>query len=250
MPRPRRRPVALLALAATALTASAAALPALAAGRPTPLPHVRATSPTGRYAEGASLVSGRLVSPAGTRTVLGNYPVGVVASPDGRTAVVADSGQGEGSPQQGDEALQVVDLRSGRVVQTVRDRIGTAPTFYNAGLAFSPDGRHLYATGGGNDTVYDYAVAGQRLRLLARWKSSAKAGAPTVAGGLAGGGVPSSAPEVGDVGAFSRGLALGPGGRSVLVTNEQGSTVAALSTTDGHLLWETPLGGAALAAGA
>jgi DNA-binding beta-propeller fold protein YncE len=184
------------------------------------------------------------------RTTVANYPVALVVSPDGRTGVIANSGQGQGGAEQGDESLQVVDLRSGKLVQTVRDRQGTAPTFYNAGLAFSRNGKHLYATGGGNDTVYDYAVTGQKLAFKSRWKSSAKAGAPTVAGGLAGGGIPNSAPEVGDVGAFSRGLALGPDGSSVLVTNEQGSTVAALSTTDGHLLWETPLGGPGQVGGA
>ena len=245
----RSRNAALLSVCGGTL-AALVAVPALAGSRPAPLRHVTAVSPTGRYAEGSSLVSGRLVNPAGSRTVTANYPVAVVVSPDGRTGVVANSGQGQGGPEQGDESLQVVDLGSGKVVQTVRDRVGKAPTFYNAGLVFSKDGRHLYATGGGNDTVYDYAVAGQKLSLTSRWKSSAKAGAPTVAGGLAGGGVPNSAPEVGDVGAFSRGLALGPDGTSVLVTNEQGSTVAALSTTDGHLLWETTIGGPGQVGGA
>ncbi|MGB8651964.1 MAG: bifunctional YncE family protein/alkaline phosphatase family protein [Mycobacteriales bacterium] len=237
---------------AVALGAGAAllAVPALAGSRPAPLPHVTPTSPTGRYAEGTSLVSGRLVDPVGMRTPLGNYPVNLAISPDGRTGVVAESGQGEGGQEQGDQALRVVDLASGRVVQTVRDHLPGQPTFYNAGLAFSRDGRHLYATGGGNDTVYDYAVTGRRLALAHRWKSSGKAGAPTVAGGVAGGGIPGSAPLAGDLGAFSRDVAVTTDGAAVVVTNEQGSTVAGLSTADGHLLWETTLGGAGQAGGA
>ena len=233
-----RRP-ALVVLAGLG-TASLFVAPALASRSPQGLPHVTVTSPTGRYAEGASLVNGRLVNPAGRLTSLGDFPVGLVISPDSPTAVVANSGQGEGGKEQGDESLQVVDLASGRVVQEVRDHAKGAPTFYNAGLAFSPDGKHLYATGGGNDAVYDYLVRDQHLTLKATWKSSAKAGAPTVAGNPFGNGVPGTANAAGDVNGYSRGLALA--GDSVIVTNEEGSTVVALSRGDGHILWETPLG--------
>ncbi|MCW2572427.1 MAG: beta-propeller repeat protein [Frankiales bacterium] len=235
------RPWTLIPLA-LAIGVAVVSVPALAGAPAKPLSHVSVTSPTGSYAEGHSLVNGRLVNPAGTRTTLGDFPVGIVVSPDGRTGVVANSGQGQGGEQQGDESLQVIDLATARVVQTVRDHLAGTPTFYNAGLAFSRDGKHLYATGGGNDAVYDYAVKGQRLSLKSRWKSSVKAGAPTVAGNPFGNGVPGTASTVGDVGAYSRGLALGPDGTSVIVANEEGSTVAALSTTDGQLLWETPLG--------
>jgi sugar lactone lactonase YvrE len=225
----------------------AVAVPALAAG-PKKLPHVTPYSPTGQYAEGALQVNGRLVDPAGRRTLLGDFPLGLVVSPDGRTGVVANGGQGEGGPQQGDQSLQVVDLASGKVVQMVRDHLPNTPTFYSGGLAFSSDGKHLYATGGGNDTVYDYAVKGQKLSLAHRWKSSLKAGAPTVAGGLAGGGVPNSAPEVGDVGAYSRDVAFSDG--TLYVSNEQGSTVAALSASDGTVKWESTIGGAGQVGGA
>ncbi|MCW2599276.1 MAG: beta-propeller repeat protein [Frankiales bacterium] len=244
---PRTRTVLALAVC-TGLTLIA--IPALAGGPAKPLPHVSRTSPTGMYAEGASLVSGRLVNPVGTRTTLAPFPVSLVVSPDKRTGVVVNSGQGEGRAEQGDQSLQVVDLGSGKVVQTVRDHLVGQDTFYNAGLAFRADGKRLFATGGGNDTVYDYAVNGQQLTLKHRWKSSAKSGAPSIPGGQAGNGIPHSAPLAGDVAAFSRGLALVPDGSSVVVTNEQGSTVAGLSTADGHLLWETTLAGAGQAGGA
>ena len=246
MPAPSR--TRLLALAVGVSVLSVGAFTVASAETPTTLEHVSPTSPTGMYAEGASLVSGRLVNPVGSRTTLGGFPVAMAISPDGQTAVVVNSGQGSGGAMQGDESLMVVDLASNNVLQVVRDRQGTAPTFYNAGITFSPDGKHLYATGGGNDQVYDYAVAGQQLTLTSRWKSSAKAGAPTIPGS-ANGGIPGTAPLLGDVAAYPRGLAVVPDGAAVIVTNEQGSTVAALSTTDGHLVWETSLGGAAQAAG-
>ena len=228
-------------IGAVAVVVGALAVQAAAAGR-TSLPHVTPYSPTGQYAEGASLVSGRLVNPVGRRTTLGDFPVSIAVSPQGRYGVVALSGQGEGASEQSDQGLQVVDLETGTVVQLVRDHEKDLPTFYNAGLSWSRDGRHLYATGGGNDQVYDYAFNGERLALRARWKSSAKAGAPTVPGST-NGGIPASAPLVGDAAAYSRGVAAEPDGATVVVTNEQGSSVAALSTQDGSLLWETQLGG-------
>jgi DNA-binding beta-propeller fold protein YncE len=213
------------------------------------LHHVTPFSPTGTYLEGTSLVSGRLVSPVGRRTTVGDFPTAIAVAPDRRTAVVVNSGQGEGAPEQGDESLQVIDLASGDVVQTVKDHEEDEPTFYESGIAYSPDGHHLYVTGGGNDEVYDYAVRASRLTLQHRWKSSVRAGAPTVPGSQ-NGGIPGSAPVVGDAAAYSRGLDVLPDGSAVLVTNEQGSTVAALSTESGALLWETTLGGAGQPAGA
>ena len=233
------------ALSVGALCLTGLALP----GRAAPAaPHVTLTSPTGVYAEGVSLPNGRLINPVGRRTLTADFPVAIAVSPDGRTAVVANSGQGSGAAEQSDESLQVVDVASGKVVQTVRDREAGDITFYNAGLSFSRDGKHLYASGGGNDQVYDYAVTGQRLRLAQRMKSSLRAGAPIVPG-TQNGGIPASAPLVGNVAAFSRGVAALPSGSSVLVTNEQGSTVASLSTSTGGVQWETAIGGLGPAGG-
>lgn len=211
--------------------------------------HVTPYATTGHYAEGTSLVSGRLITPVGRRTETGDFPTAIAVSPDRTVAVIANSGQGEGAPAQTDEGLQVVDVDSGVVRQTVHDHEPEQPTFYESGLAWSADGKHLYATGGGNDQVYDYTWDGDSLRLAQRWKSSQRAGAPTVPGSQ-NGGIPGTAPVVGDAAAYSRGLAVLPDGSTVLVTNEQGSTVAALSTEDGSLRWETTLGGPGQPAGA
>lgn len=211
--------------------------------------HLTPYAPTGHYAEGTSLVSGRLITPVGKRTEVGDFPVALALSPDHSLVAIANSGQGEGAPGQSDESIQLVDVASGGLVQTVHDHEPEAATFYESGLAWSPDGTHLYATGGGNDQVYDYAFDGESLTLAQRWKSSVRAGAPTVDGSQ-NGGIPGSAPLVGDAAAYSRGLDVLPDGSAVLVTNEQGSTVAALSTQGGTLLWETTLGGPGQPAGA
>jgi DNA-binding beta-propeller fold protein YncE len=204
-----------------------------------PLPSANPTSPTGLYRQGALLPSGRLASPVGKLVSLGDFPVAVVVNPAGTLAVVANSGEGEGGLDQGDESLQVIALgtHGGTVVQTIEDHADGQPTFYNAGLVFSPDGTHLYATGGGNDAVYDYAVAQGRLQLAHSWLSTSlhQSSYPT---------------DVGDTVGYSRGLAITPDGSTLVVTNEQGSSVAALSTADGSITWETHLPGASQGSGA
>ena len=188
-------------------------------------------STTGLYSNGALLPNGRLVDPAGRTTPLGDFPVATALSPDGRIAVVSNAGQGEASnPLQGNQSLQVIDLSSGRVVQTLTDHAPGADSFYNEGVAFAPDGRHVYVTGGGNDAVYDYAVTGNRLQLARTWSSTRKTGVP-------------QAPELADAYGYSRNLAVTPDGSRVLVTNEQGGSVAALATGSGSIAWETQLPG-------
>ncbi|MCU1461354.1 MAG: beta-propeller repeat protein [Acidimicrobiales bacterium] len=188
-------------------------------------------SPTGLYDNGALLPNGRLVQPAGHVTPLGDFPVAVAVAPKGDIAVVANSGQGEGSnPDQGNESLQVVDLGDGDVVQTITDHETGKPTFYSSGVAFSPSGAHAYVTGGGNDALYDYAVAGGRLTLAHTWITTAKHGLP-------------QAPEAANVYGYSRGVAVSPKGDRVYVTNEQGGSVAALDAATGAPAWEAQLPG-------
>ena len=64
-----------------------------------------------------------------------------VLRPDGRHAVLLLNGWRE-------QGVQVVDRSTGRVTQTVPQ----AAAFL--GLAFSPDGRSLWVSGGNQDVVY------------------------------------------------------------------------------------------------
>ena len=192
------------------------------------------------YSNGALLPNDRLVSPAGEVTPLGDFPVAEAVSPDEHIAVVSNAGQGEGAtPQQGNQSLQVVDLTADppAVVQDIKDHAPNTDTFYNEGVTFSPDGKHVYVTGGGNDAVYDYAVTADRLRLHATWLSTRKAGIP-------------QAPEVADSYGYSRNVAVSPDGKHIYVTNEQGGSVASLDTSTGSITWETLLPGAGQAGGA
>jgi YVTN family beta-propeller protein len=93
------------------------------------------------------------VTPAGRQTKLGDLPLNAVASPDGRWLVAANAGQGT-------QSLQVVDTGGGQVVQTISY---TRPDAVFSGLAFSGDGRALYASAGGNNKIRTFAVADGRL---------------------------------------------------------------------------------------
>jgi YVTN family beta-propeller protein len=91
----------------------------------------------------AVLPTGYTVTPAGQQTRLGDLPLGAAASPDGRWLVVSNAGQAT-------QSLQVIDAATQAVTQTVAY---PKPEAVFTGLAFSPDGRRLYASGGGNNKV-------------------------------------------------------------------------------------------------
>ncbi|HEX5494998.1 MAG TPA: beta-propeller fold lactonase family protein, partial [Mycobacteriales bacterium] len=93
------------------------------------------------------------VTPAGRQTGVGGLPLASAVSPDGRTLLVVDAGDGV-------QAVKVIDTATSRVRQSLRY---FAPGGVYAGAAFSPDGRHAYVSGGGNDIVRVYDVQGRRL---------------------------------------------------------------------------------------
>lgn len=97
------------------------------------------------------LPNGWKLSPAGTTTPLGDLPLNLQISPDGRLAAVVNAGWGENS-------VQLLDAASGKVLAT-----RVVPAAW-AGLAFAPDGRTLYASGGQRNCIYSLRVEGQQLR--------------------------------------------------------------------------------------
>jgi YVTN family beta-propeller protein len=111
---------------------------------------------TGR-ADAATLASDRLptgahLEPAGHSYDVGNFPLAAVFSPDSTRIVLLLDGWRE-------QGVQVLDRASGAVLQTL-----TQPAAF-IGLAFAPDGRSLWASGGNGDVVYRYAWAGGRATL-------------------------------------------------------------------------------------
>ncbi len=94
------------------------------------------------------LINNWNITPAGTQTLLGDLPLNSVLSPNGRFLLVSNDGAGI-------QSLQVMSTSNSRVLQTIPY---TAPNSVFVGLAYSPDGSHAYASGGGSDVVHTFTV--------------------------------------------------------------------------------------------
>jgi YVTN family beta-propeller protein len=97
--------------------------------------------------------SNRMLTPAGKQIKLGNFPMGGALSPDGRYLVVSNDGQGT-------QSLQVVDTKTNKVVQSIPY---ISPEALYLGVVFSPDGKQLYASAGGNNKIRTYDFADGKL---------------------------------------------------------------------------------------
>ena len=119
------------------------------------------------------LPTGVHLDPAAASVPLGSMPLAMTLSPSGDRIVVLLNGWRE-------QGFQVVDRASGRIVQTVSQ----AAAFI--GVAFSPDGKTLYVSGGNQDVVYRYAwhdgAASLTDSLVLAAKSPAKSGTRYPAG--------------------------------------------------------------------
>jgi len=113
-------------------------------------PHTADEGPSSAARE-PRLPTGRSLDPAGVTSPVGQMPLGIALSPDGRRVVLILGGWL-------DHGIQVVDLR-GRVTQTLPQSASFV------GLAFSTDGRTLYASGGNTDVVYRYRWTGDTANL-------------------------------------------------------------------------------------
>jgi YVTN family beta-propeller protein len=98
------------------------------------------------------LPTGVRLDPAAPLHPVGPMPLAMVDAPEGDRVVLLLNGWRE-------EGIQVVDRTTGRTLQTVR-----LPAVF-LGLAFAPDGRSLYASGGNTDVVYRFDWRGGAATL-------------------------------------------------------------------------------------
>jgi DNA-binding beta-propeller fold protein YncE len=99
------------------------------------------------------LPTGVYLDPAGRSFAVGNMPLAMVLSPEGDRIVISLSGWRR-------QGLRVIERDTGAVVQTI-----SQPSSF-LGLAFSRDGRTLYASGGNEDVIYRYAWRDKQASLL------------------------------------------------------------------------------------
>ncbi|KLU60230.1 virginiamycin B lyase [Peptococcaceae bacterium CEB3] len=145
------------------------------------------------------------LTPAGQQITLGDFPMGAAVSPDHKYVVVTNDGQGT-------QSLQVVDLASRQVIQTIPYH---SPQALYLGIAFSPDGKTLYASGGGRNVIHVYSFANGTLT-----ERSAITG----------------------VRGYPAGLSVSADGKTLYVANNTSDSVSSIDLTTGKVSKTTPVG--------
>ncbi|HVM47135.1 MAG TPA: bifunctional YncE family protein/alkaline phosphatase family protein [Candidatus Acidoferrum sp.] len=149
------------------------------------------------------LPNGWAISPAGQQLPLGGMPLKLAPVPGGRYALAMSSGYTE-------HFLGVIDATSGRVAQHLPIAEGWM------GLALSPEGDQVFASGGSKDCILTFQFANGALK-------------PT--GQIA-------LPK----GTFPAGLAVGSRGRRLYITGNLGNALLVLDLPSGKLVAAIPVG--------
>jgi YVTN family beta-propeller protein len=154
------------------------------------------------------LPTGVCLDAAGRSFDVGNMPLAMALSPEGDKLVLSLSGWRE-------QGLQVVERDTGRIAQ----RLPQAGAFF--GLAFSPDGKTLYASGGNEDVVYVY-----------HWRD----GQATLGGSL----ILAPKDPKKDGTRFPAGLALSPDGKKLYVAENLADTLTVIDVATGKIEQRLP----------
>lgn len=153
------------------------------------------------------------LTPAGKQIELGDRPYGMTISPDGQTLLVSNNGQST-------QSLMVIDRPSNTVHQTITYE---SPEALFLGVVYSPDGKRVFASAGGNNKIRVYEVNNQQL--------------------TEGESIP--LPTSGDGGRFFNrypaGLTISADGKTLYVANELDDSMAIIDVTS-HQVILTPVG--------
>ena len=169
-------------------------------------------------AEPLPLPTGRSIGSAeetGPSIGVGNMPLAMAATPDPKRIAVLLSGWRE-------QGLQIVDLEARRVVQTLSQKGAFL------GLAFSPDGSELFASGGNEDVVYRYAWSAGEAKESGRISLAAAA--------------PGEKAREENGPRYAAGLALSRDGRALYVAENLADDLAVVETATGKVLQRLPTG--------
>ena len=155
-------------------------------------------------------------------------------SPDGATLLILTSGYnrlndpktGKEVPADSNEYVFVYDVSGAAPRET---QVLQVPNTF-AGLAFAPDGKRFYVSGGGDDDVHAFALDG------GQWKES---GAPVPLGHKTGNGI--TVGEVFTIGPVAAGLAVTADGARLVVANYYNDSVSVLDTAAGKVMAELDL---------
>jgi DNA-binding beta-propeller fold protein YncE len=120
---------------------------------------------------GQTLPANWRIQPAGTQVPLGSLPVNAALSPDGKFLLALNAGS--------QASISVVETAA--MKETARVAIADA----GLGLAFSPDGRRVYAGGGARNAVLEFTFSAAGELKASREISAGQAGAMNFVGDVA-----------------------------------------------------------------
>ncbi|HXL86478.1 MAG TPA: beta-propeller fold lactonase family protein, partial [Gemmatimonadaceae bacterium] len=172
-----------------------------------PSPRVESAIATQDPSGPRRLPTGRTLDPAGVSYDLGSMPLAMALSPEKDRVVALLNGWRE-------QGIQVVDRASGRMLQ----RIPLPAVFL--GIAFSPDGRSLYVSGGNQDVIYRFD-----------WRERAANLADSIVLAVKPKGPPRPMMGMGAVTEGSKypaGIAISPDGRTLYAAENLGDSVAVI----------------------
>src|SRR4051812_26625981 len=105
----------------------------------------------GYRGEGITLLpNGWRIAPEGRHVTVGDLPMNLVASPDGRFLAISTSGYAR-------PALSIFDTKALQIVS----RLELDHTWL--GLVWHPDGKRLYASGASENLIYEFTFNAGRL---------------------------------------------------------------------------------------
>src|SRR5437867_2845316 len=159
------------------------------------------------------LPNGWKIAPAGRHIQVGDLPLSMVESPDGRSLLIANNGYAQ-------PTVTIVDLQN----ELVRDAIVLDHAWL--GMAWHPDGRRLFVSGAGNNTVHELRWSEGRLSrgadlMLGRPMDTPADGANR----------PEPVPQ-----SFVGGLAITPDGARLFAVHVFGQILSAVDLKTGHVL--------------
>ncbi len=97
-----------------------------------------------------TLPNGWSLTPVGKQLPLGDLPLNIALSPDGKLAAVTNNGQS-------DQTIQLIDIENEQTLDTII----IAKSWL--GLTFSNDGKYIYASGGNDNRIIKYSVRNNKL---------------------------------------------------------------------------------------
>lgn len=167
--------------------------------------------PPGPLGEGVTLLpNGWKIAPAGRHLMVGDLPLAMVQSADGRFLIITNNGYTK-------PTLTVVDVKNGYV----KEKVSVDHAWL--GLAWHPDGRRLFSSGASQNTVNEFSFDATTGRLTAG--VALTLGRPEQARGFG---------ETDNAG-FIGGVAVSPDGRTLYAVHVFGKALSAVDLRRGRV---------------